>query len=221
MQESQKTIDEKTTEQDALVNQLVEFVGNFAAKARATNETIKAVQPTLNSTEGLVRTCETEVQAAVTAMNCGMSNGTIAMDSNITNSKEIHSSVQTQVSTMFETHKTVTAKFVDKMIGMEGDYEKQANELNEHFGSMIDDVATVSETTEINLTGGLDNVIGQLNNEQERIQINENEMNKMHSHLEELQKSATKAMNDRVDHGQKRLQTFQKNELKVYTPTGI
>lgn len=221
LQESQRTIEGKTTEHDVLLNQLVEFVGNYAASARATNTAIKAVQPTLESTETLVRTCENELQTAVTAINFGLNNGTVAINTNITNAKEVHSSIQAQVSTVFEAHQTVTAAFVDKMNGMEVEYEKQTGELNEKLNGMIDDISTVNETTEINLTGGLENIISQLGNEKARIKTNQDEMNKMHGHLEELQKSATKAMHDRVNHGQSRLRTFQTNELKIYTPTGI
>lgn len=196
------------------------MVGNYAANARANNTAIKAVQPILDLAETQVRACENELQAATIAINYGLNNGTVAMNSNITNVKEVHSSIRTQVSTVFETHQTTTATFVNKMNGMEAEYEQQTGELNEELNGMIDDITTVNETTEINLTGGLENIISQLGSEKARIKTNQDEMNKMHGNLEELQRSASKAIHDSVNHGQSRLRAFQTNELKTYTPTG-
>lgn len=221
LQSNQATITRETKESDDLSEQLLSFVQDIVIKSQKKNATLRGLVGDLNSAETMVRTCESDIRSAAAELESGQNGATAAIKTSLISGKEMHSTIETQVMHILDSRAADTRIFASKIIETENVYESQDNELSEQVNAMIDDISVVSETAEINLTAGLQAIIHDVQSEQERILRNHSEMVDLHRNLEEIQNGAVKTLNDCVEAGQQRLQSFRANELKVYAPTGM
>lgn len=201
-------------------NELLEFVKNFVAKSDAKNDSLQAVQPNLNATEKLIEKSESETRAAVTQLNDGMNDGHASFETTIKQGKETRSTIETQVSEVFEVHRSTTTHLVEKLSNVETEFEKQSAETNEEINSMIDEIGNITEATDLNLSTGFETIIESMQHEKERIERNHEEIVEMKQQLEEIHQNSVDALGERIVASRNRLQTFHNEELKVYASTG-
>lgn len=168
-----------------------------------------------------MESCENEVQAAVTKLNKEINETSATITTNIIKCKQTNTNIQTQITDTFEMYSSNTNYLMNKMTDMELQYDNESTELNSHISSMVDSIGTATAISEIDITAGLQGVINNLGDEEQRIEHNHEVTVEMYQQIDSLQNETVNVLTEKIENGKKRVHTFDKEEMKVYTPTGM
>lgn len=183
-------------------------------------QSLRGTLPDLNTAETMVNKCEADIKTAASTLNTGIIERQVIMAVDMQTAVSTHTTIKSQATNIIKSRLTDVQKFADQMINTETEYDRQTNEYSDQVSSMIDDIDHVNEAGEINIIAGMQGIVDDMECEQKRIAHAQNEMEEMHTNMNETQANGVRALDERIAAGRHRLTAFQTDELRVYTPTG-
>lgn len=111
-------------------------------------------------------------------------------------------------------------KLVASLNEMNENFEAQKSALIEKVNNTFGQVENTCETTRIDIDGGLNGIINDVSSEQERIESHQFEYDDIMNTLLSTQKEFHEMLSSEIDGCHTRLNKFQHDELRMYTPTG-
>lgn len=112
------------------------------------------------------------------------------------------------------------AQLVASLNEMNQNYEAQKSALIEKVNSTFGQVENTCEMTRIDIDGGLNGIVHDVSNEQDRIDAHQFENDDIMNTLLSTQNEFHEMLNTEIAACQTRLDKFQSDELQLYTPTG-
>lgn len=220
---NQQIIEQTTASNVDLTNKfksLLEQMNELLIQSKANTEIISKVAPALKSVESRV---EEQLNEDVRAIVNFSNQYHEQVDNFTTTINACDQSVKTidkNSREIVRINREKDNEFAGNMQTMSADLTKQNNDLNAQLDVMINDISAINETTVINIDAGLNALINEVSNEQDRIDHCHMETVEIHNNLEATQKDYDEKLAGDIAVCMSRLDNFQKNEIKLYTPTG-
>lgn len=223
LQKNQEIIEKTTASNEELSNKfksLLDQMNDLLIQSKSNAQTISKIAPALKSVESRVEEQLTQNIGAINNFNAQYDNQMSSFSTTLNVCDETMKTIDKNAQEIVRINKEKDTELIGKLHVMESDFTKQNNELNTQLDVMINDISGINETTVINIDAGLNVLINGLNNEQERIELCHIETTEIQANLEATQKEYDEKLLADIEVCMNRLDNFQRNEMKVYTPSG-
>lgn len=223
IQTNREIIDRTTASNEELSNKfksLLDQMNELLIQSKSNTETISKVSPEWKLVESHVRDHANQNIEAVNGFNAQYDDEISSLTATLNECDRTVKTIDGSAKEIVRINKEKDSKLIGRLHTMESDLTKQNNELSTQLDVMINDIHGINETTVISIDAGLNVLIDTVNTEQERIEQCAMETTEIHTNLESTQKDYAEKLLSDVHVCMTRLDSFQKDEIKMYTPTG-
>lgn len=193
---------------------------NMVLESITNNNRIKEVSPTLRSLETTVEQQTVESTEEITTYGNQMNQLMHEMASKLNDCDGAMKTIDTNATQMIDVNREKDDEMIDHVNTMHATFGKQKNQMSSQLDEMLNEIGDINEMTEINIDAGLNKLINECGDEQERIDSSLHQFNEMHANLESIHKDYLDKLTDDIKVCARRLKSFQKEEVKIYEPTG-
>lgn len=190
------------------------------SQSRANNEVIKGVAPQLKSHEHRIEKDLADNLQFIDAYNGQMKQHINEFSVTMAKCDEAVKTINSNTTEMTQIHKDKDSELLAALNRMESNYTAQRNVVSGRLEELLNEIGNINDMTEVNVNTGLNGLIDNVSTEQERIESVFNDFTFMHSSLDVAQKEYGEKLMSDIQVCADRIDTFQNNEVKIYTPTG-
>lgn len=218
-----QTIDEATAKNAVLMTSIITMLGqmkDMVLETVANNARIKEVSPTLQSLESTVEQHTAESTKEIKTYSHQMRQLMNDMASKLNDCDGSMKAIDTNATEMIGVNRAKDEEMIGHVNAMHANFGEQKNQMSSQLDEMLIEIGHINEMTEINIDGGLNKLINECGDEQERIDNSLHQFNEMHADLESIHKDYLDKLTEDIKVCSRRLQSFQKEDVKIYQPTG-
>lgn len=224
IQASRQTLTTSTNKYDKLTSKLSGLLDEMKTLVDETRvesvHTLRGVSSDLENVEDQVKTnCAkhinvfNEFKHQMTGENASI---TASLDKCLTVAKTIRltEAEMVQICNSKEEH------LIAGLAEMDTNFMEQKNKLIDKVNDTFNQIENTCEMTRLDIDSGLNGLVDDVTTEQDRIDAHQFEFEDTMNIVQSTQNEFHETLKADIDYCQKRLQTFQHEELQMYTPTG-
>lgn len=200
----------------AMLGQMKDMV----VESVANNNRIKEVSPTLRALETTVEHQTVESTEQIATYGKEMHQLMNDMTAKLNDCDGSMKAIDANATDMIGVNREKDKEMIAHVNTMHTIFGEQKNQMSTQLDEMLNEIGNINEMTEINIDAGLNKLINECGDEQERIDSSLHQFNEMHANLESIHKDYLDKLTDDIKVCARRLQSFQKEEVKIYQPTG-
>lgn len=193
---------------------------DMVVESVANNNRIKEVSPTLCALETAVEQQTVESTNEITSYGSQMHQLINDVTTKLNECDGTMKAIDTNATEMIGVNRTKDAEMLGHVNAMHANFGEQKNQMSTRLDEMLNEIDNINEMTEINIDAGLNRLINECGDEHERIDNSLHQFNEMHANLESIHKDYLTKLTDDIKVCAQRLQTFQKDEVKIYQASG-
>lgn len=223
LQNCRQTIDDATAKNEALMMSIITMLGqmkDMVMESVANNNQIKEVSPTLRALGTTVEQQTAETTIEIATYGNQMHQLITDMTAKMGDCDGSMKAIDANATKMIGVNREKDEEMIGHVNAMHANFAEQKNQMSSRLDEMLNEIGNINEMTEINIDAGLNKLINECGDEQERIDNSLHQFNEMHANLESIHKDYLDKLTDDIKVCARRLQTFQKEEVKIYQPTG-
>lgn len=211
---------EKHDELTSKLSSLLDEMKVLVDQSKSNNQMVRGVADNLSTVETQIETDLIENLSAFDEFKNQMTNDNTAMINTLDKCEKATNHIKTNVSEMVRVSDENEKCLVASLDEMNKNFVEQKNLISDKVYDVFNQIEGTCELTRVNIDGGLHSVLNDVTNEQDRIDGHQVEFDDTMTTLESTQTEFHDTINNDIDFCQSRLQSFQMEELKSYTPTG-
>lgn len=223
IQSSRQTLTTSIEKHDELTSKLSSLLDEMKVlvdQSKGNNQKVRGVANDLGNVESQIQKDLAENLGVFDKFKNQMTNNNTAMTSTLGECENAAKHIKSNVSEMVRVSNENEEGLVASIAEMDKNFVEQKNVLTEKVYDMFNQIENTCEMTRIDIDGGLQRVIKDVAAEQDRLDAQQFEFDDTMNTLEATQKEFHETLHTDIEYCQKRLQTFQTDELQMYTPTG-
>ncbi|XP_055317754.1 kinesin-like protein Klp61F isoform X2 [Sitodiplosis mosellana] len=223
IQSSRQTLATSTEKHDELTSKLSSLLDEMKVlvdQSRGNNQMVRGVANDLGKVKAQIQNDLAENLDVFDKFKTQMTNNNTAMTSTLGACKTAAKNIKSNVSEMVRVSSENEDDLVATIAEMDKNFVEQKNVLTDKVYDMFNQIENTCEMTRIDIDGGLNGVIKDVTDEQDRLVDYQFEFDDTMTTLEATQNEFHDTLNSDIEFCQQRLQKFQNDELQIYTPTG-
>lgn len=193
---------------------------DMVLESKINNNRIKEVSPTLRALETTVEQQTIESTVEITTYGNQINQLMHEMASKLNDCAGAMKTIDTNATQMIDVNREKDDEMIGHVNTMHATFGEQKNQMSSQLDEMLNEIGNINEMTEINIDAGLNKLINECGDERERIDNSLHHFNEMHANLESIHKDYLDKLTDDIMVCAGRLKSFQKEEVKIYEPTG-
>lgn len=212
-----------TDKHDELTSKLTSLLDEMkciVSESKNNNQMVRGVVGNLSNVEVQIQTDLTENLSAFNEFKNQMTNDNATMTTTLDKCESASKNIKSNMNEMVRVSDENEQCLVASIDEMNKNFINQQNVVTDKMYDVFNQIENSYELTRVNIDGGLHSVINEVTNEQDRIDAHQFEFDDTMTTLETTQKEFHETISNDIDFCKSRLQTFQTEELRVYTPTG-
>lgn len=224
IQSSRQTLATSTAKYDKLTSKLsglLDEMKTLVDETRVESMTkLRTVHGDLENVETQIKTnCANHISAFDEFKN-QMTNKNVTITMSLDKCMTVAKNIKATETEMVRVSNDNEERLLAGLMEMDKNFEEQKNSLTDKVNSTFHQVENTCELTRIDIDGGLNGLVNDVTVEQERIDTHQFEFEDTMNTLQSTQNEFHDTLNTDIEFCQKRMQTFQHDELQTYTPTG-
>lgn len=218
-----QTIDDATAKNEVLMASIITLLGQMkeaALESAMNNNRIKQVLPTLRHIESTMEEQTNQNIKEIASYGSEMHQLISDMSDKVNDCDGSVKAMDSNATKMIGVNRTKDSEMIDAVHAMHSTFGAQKNQMSSQLDEMLNEIGNINEMTEISIDAGLNKLINECSDEQERIDNGLHQFNEMHANSESIHTDFVHKLTDDIKTCSERLHTFQQEELKIYQPTG-
>lgn len=223
IQSSRQSLATSTENHDQLTSKLSKLLDEMKVlvdKSRDNNKEVQGVASDLGKIEIQIQNDLSENLVVFHKFKDQLKSNNTTMTSTLGECEIATKHIRTNVSEMLRVSSENEEGLVTSIAEMDKNFVEQKNVLTDKVYDMFNQIENTCEMIRIDIDGGLNGVIKDVNLEQDRLVAHQFEFDDTMTTLEATQNEFHETLIADIEFCQKRLQTFESTELQLYTPTG-
>lgn len=199
---------------------MLDQMKDMVVESVANNSRIKEVSPTLRALETTVEQQTAASSEQITTYGMEINQLMNEMSAKLNDCDGSMKEIDANAMKMIAVNREKDEEMISQVNAMHTAFGEQKNQMSSQLDEMLHEIGNINEMTEINIDAGLNKLINECGDEQERIDASLHQFNEMHANLESIHKDYLGKMTDDLKVCAQRLNSFQKEEVQIYQPTG-
>lgn len=223
IQSSRQNLATSTSKHDELTSKLSTLLDEMKVlvdQSRDNNKSVRNVSNDLANVETQIKNDLAENLNVFDEFKNEMSSNNTKMSATLLKCETAAHNVKSNVTEMVRISGENETNLLTSIAEMDKNFMEQKSTLTDKVYDMFNQIENTCEMTRIDIDGGLNGMINDVTVEQDRLDAHQFEFDDTMNTLEATRKEFYETIDSDIDFCQKRLHTFQNNELKMYTPTG-